>query len=1319
LSASIRRFVPWAVLGLIVVLAVTVSAQEESFSVELDGRKTWTMRYGLGDAVGLAASGLAVNQLTLDQTLAVDISGEALSILTVEAHFDDRQPDSLQSLAITLDTDRLDGVLGDFVAQGIGGLTTYGKKMKGLQLEYALGDAVVTGVASKLEGVSESRTFVGQKAHEDELFSATSGGDPPQARPYKRHIEGLFAYPLTVFYVEEFSELRLSFDVSEALRSVLFQYGLDYLFDTLSEEPSSELEEWEFAVIGEQEQVLLLSEDAIDLVRDRLEATIDRHNDANDLSGDEAKEYPFSRGTAYELGFLTDVATHVRVDVNDEEHPILEAVRRRFYDLGREGVVGESVAVEVSSDGLAFRSISDPEYSDYAIEVFGDAGVLEVDFPAEFFTAESAIRVGFDYTVSGGVFMLGLSIIPGSDRVSVNDGSLVRDVDYMIDYEIGMLVLLVEVQETDVIRVDYERFSGGPFGGADYAAYFYGLTVDWPISEHATIQASLLQSAEDPGSVVDPAAVRTMPNRHTVAGVSGTVSSEGFTADFLVAYSNDQFPFDDNLRVNRSSEVTSITATEEYVFFGHGSGLTVKRGAEWTTYGTRHGLAGRSVLALVSGSGRLFIGTNSGLSVVLLDGLSPLDRVGNWTNYYESEDEGLPNGSVNAIFVDGELLWIGTDEGLVSVRVEEIDDPAGWTRFDDVELGVVTALGGDGEALFVGTEDGVYQFSGTGGPWARLQGSEGARVHDLTLVDGTLYVASSKGLRSYRDGIGAGWLLLGEAVYAVEVVQGALFYGTEAGLVNAADRGVRPSDSPVTALETVGDRLWVGSRAGDDYELTIWEFGEALVTYGPGITGIDGRDPFAYADAEEHTIEGFIERASFQHSAEGFSMSGSFVNLSPSYRSIGSLNRSDSTGWDLAASWEFGDEADLSVSHRYDIEDRLSGAPRSAMTSDLSFQWAFGPVMTVSAQQQSSNDEPDREGPESTSYSYQFGLRDRLFVDRLDLAISWSDGYTSRLGSFRRDTRLSLDADATILPSWTVHMDWGRPVRSGEEGWSGSESLTMRTDWSGTVGTAADFEADYTLGWGRPVPGGRGRRNHELELDVEAVEFELSGWQITPGATFGAESDESSLDLDGRLTARGRYGDLSLQGSLQGAVGGLGERVVKETEKFSVRAMHSGIGQLRPSLSYSVDRQVTIYETQRKRTVGHSLTGRLTWTPEAIHHDELSFTVTSKGASESKLITARIENLYQLDLRQWIGGWWMRDEDGSGYPTLDVRVQTNVSFRRTAESSDLDTTMDARLNAALSSTWSGTLGVSYMGGTDSVGARYGSLLLELSVAIDF
>ena len=1324
---DVKRSLPcFFFIFLVAVFSIIGLAQEdETYSVDLDGRKTWTLRWGLGDAVGLATAGLAAGQFTLDQSLAVDISGKALEVLSIEAHFDDRQSDNLQALAILLDTERLDGVLGDFIAEGIGGFTAFGKKMKGLQLEYMPGDAVWTVVASKLEGISESKTFVGEKAHEEVTYSAYSIADPPKARPYKRRIDGLAAYPIDGLYVKEFSEVSLVFDQSATLRSVLAEYGLGYLVDTLTANRSFELDEWEFQVVGEGEQTLLLSEEATALVRDRLEAAIDLYNTAHDLSGDEKKEYPFSRNTAFEQQFLHDVSMCVWVAVDDEQFPILDAVRHRFFDLGRKGIVASSVSVEVSEDGRTFDSIDSPKHAAFNVEIFSETGILEADFPLTFFTEESAIRVNFDYTVTGGVFMLGLSIIPESDQVRMNDTLLKRDDDYTIDYEIGMLMLMIDISDTDVIRVDYERFAGGIFGsGADYATYFYGLTLDWPISEQMAIQATFLQSVEDPGSVADPASVKTMPNQHTIAGVSGTMRLEQFDADFLMAYSHDRFPFDDNARTHLSNKIAVIAANEEYVFFGHRSGVTVKRGAEWSTYGTGQGLAGRSVQAAVVADEMLFLGTGAGLTTIRLDGVSPLDRIGNWTSYYADEEKGLPNGSVTALLVVDGVLWVGTEAGMASVRIEEIDEPTAWVRFGvDGNLSSVTSLAGNDETIFLGTEDGAYQYSPASGSLDLLQGSAGVRVHDLCLFDGTLYVASSRGLRTYRDGIGSGWLILGEPVYAVVAGEGFLAVGTEEGLVDVSnpDADLPAIDATITAMVQAEGALWIGTRANADYELKVWSYGESVDAYPTAETGIDGRDPFGFTDADavEHTIEGAIGRASFRKTMDGFSVWGRVESRSPSYRSIGSLSRSDSTGWDLAATWALGDDADLSISHGYDMVGVRRGEPLMTMANDLSLQWAFGPTLSVNARQDVTNDDADRDGAESIRTSYQFSLSDTLFTDRLDLGISWRDAYSwsYEMEALNRDTQLSFSADAKLLPSWSMEIGWSRPVGTRAEAWSGSESLSVRSVWSKTGGWV-DYGLDYELDWSRALPNGESQRNHEVELDLDGTSFDVDAWKITPGATLGMSSDERSVDVDGRIVARGRCGDLSIQTTLRGGWTGLGEPVVRESERLSVNGSYTGIASLHPSLTYTLDRQVVIYASQRQDTIGHSVTGRLKWSPGQIHSDDLSFSLTSKGGAENRTVTARLENSYRIDLQEWTSAW-QSDKEGGTYPTLVARLDTDANYRRSAGKSDIDATTTGQLDMAFSPTWSGSMGATYLGGTGSTGIFYHSLMLELTVAIDF
>ncbi len=1314
---------------LVAFLAISwtgIGQEEDAYAVKLDGRKTWTLRYGLGDPTGLAASGGAPGQIFLDQTLAVDITGEALSILRIEAHFDDQVADTLQSLSLYLDTDRLDGVLGDFTSAGVGGFATYGKKMTGLQLEYTLGDALITATASKLEGISASKTFVGEKASDQVVFAATTDEQPPRPRPYKRSIEGLYAYPLEVYYVQEFSEVVFSFDISEGLRADLAQYGLSYLPEVLAEEPNLPLDEWEFEVVGDDVQVLLLSQPANDLVRARLKDAIARYNEINDLPADQAKQYPFAAGTQYELQFLETIGQHAAVQVDDERHPVLDAVRHRYYDLGRDGIVPPSLAVEVSVGGMPFEPISDPALDDYRVELLANTGVLEVDFPEAFFTEDSAIRVSFDYTVTGGVFMLGLSIIPGSERVTLNDELLEPEDDYMVDYEIGMLILLVEIDENDVLRVEYERFSGGVFGSAtDYATYFYGASVDWPISDELILQGSLLHTEEDPGSVADPTTVKTMPNRHTVAGVSALVNTDDFTADLFVAYSRDRFPFDDNARIHQRNEIATIATADGIMFFGHRAGLTVLDDGAWTTYGTPHGLTGRSVQALAAIGNRLLIGTHAGLSVVRLQGSSPLNRVANWTSIYAGEGEGLPSGSVTALWIDDEgVVWIGTDVGLASVPIEEVKTPEAWTRPDEgLELGVVRALVGDGRgALAVGTSSGVHRYDPQVDQWETVSGTEGMQVHDLTVVDGMLYVASDRGLRGYRDGTSTGWLVLGEPVYAVGTVGDRLVYGTDDGLIDAEDGTPWIEHAVVTAIGGAGERGWIGTRADADYDLTVFAVDEETVSYGMDTTGIPGRDPFRYVDADPagHTWEGFIQRATFQHRGDGFSLSGSFENDTPSYRGIGSRSRTDSTGWDVTAGWELGDEADVSIAHRYDVSGRLTGAAQSSMSNDLSLQWSFGPVLTVDGHLSTVNDDSRHRGAETRESSYRFSLHDEFFVDRLDVTLSWSDGtsWDHRYGRLYRKTRLAMSANAALLPSWTTGLDWSRPVRREDNELSGSERLTARTDWSGEA-LGAGIDADYVLGWRRAIPNGRSQRDHELEVDVDGAAFDLLQWTITPGARFGATSDETTLDLDGRLTARGRRGDVSLQATLRGGLSGLGEPVVRESEKLSLTGSYAGLESLRPSITYSVDRSVAVYGTRRQETIAHALSGRMTWTPGAVHEDELSVTLNVKGAGSERRTTARLQNSYRLDLGRWVEDWWDEGEGGSPYPAVNLRIDTDLDYRRSADEREIDATTSASWNVALSPTWSGRLGASFLAGTRSDGAFYHSLLLELTAAIDF
>jgi len=248
--------------------------------------------------------------------------------------------------------------------------------------------------------------------------------------------------------------------------------------------------------------------------------------------------------------------------------------------------------------------------------------------------------VSFDYNVSGDIFNLGLSVVPGSENVYLNGKLLVRDTDYAIDYELGLLTLLTQVKESDTIRVDYERSRGGLGSGAEYARNFYGTMLTLPVSSALTLNLSLLQAADSVGGSVDKERTRTMPNTHTVSGVVGTINLDGFNARFTVGYNDNVFPFDDNLRLNMPNEITSILASGDYTLVASLNGLSVRHNGKWTAYSAASGLSGSRIYAMTSDDEYVYFGTSSGLSVLTLSGEAPFDQVENWERYYL--EDGLP-----------------------------------------------------------------------------------------------------------------------------------------------------------------------------------------------------------------------------------------------------------------------------------------------------------------------------------------------------------------------------------------------------------------------------------------------------------------------------------------------------------------------------------------------------------------------------------------------------------------------------------------------------------------------------------------------------
>jgi len=1213
----------------------------------------------------------------------------------------------MQSLALYLHAGDLSGVLGDFSLSGTESFAVYNKKLKGARLDYQLpGGGRLTGVLSQIEGISETKTFIGHSAHGEITFSFSLPGRPWLTQPYTKNLSGLYHFQLTAPYIEGFSEVALGFDPSDALKVLLGDYGLGYLFGTIASSPSTELKEGAFTVVSEQSDYLILLQHPYDLLRARLLDYIEAYNAAAGLSGKDKKSYPLNPGTDYEKGFLKALSEFVSITVDGTPYPLSAGERHRFYFLGHTKVKKGSVTVEVSVGGGTFRPITDPDLSAYRVTPFYEEGILEVRFPDDFFSEDkSAMRVSFSYSVSGNAYPLGLSVVPKSEKVYLNGKLLSRDSDYTIDYEVGMVILLVPVKENDTIRIDYERARGGLGSTAEYPRNFYGVSLNFPISDALSIEASLLRAADSPTPLEDPEKARTMPNTHTVSGIVGHVTMPGFTADFTLGYSDNRFPFDDNARINLPNAVNAIATAAGYTFFAHAAGVSVYHDGVWNLYTARDGLSGNRVYGVKAVDDRVFFATASGLTALSLTGDAPLDRVENWRRY--STDDGLPDGAIHSLAVKNGVLWVGTEAGIAAVPIDGMDDPANWQKYTDpgiINLGVIRALAVDGEKVYVGSEHGLFEFDPKEGKLTALPGMRGVRINALLVEDGTLYAASDLGLRAFYQGVGTGWIVFGKPVYTVGLVEGKLWYGEGDGLHSSAGT-VLASGLSVTAVGSdQAGGMWIGTRADPDYQLTVLHVHDRTVQSFPSaVTEIDGRDPGRFSDipAGSHTARGGIARASFTRSLGPLSLSGTFESISPQFTAIGRLGREDKTGWDLIGKADITDNISLSASHSYHLIDLESDHPKREMNNSASVSWNFGPKLLVSLNHGFVDDNQESPGFDSGKFAYGIDLSEKLFSDSLALSLGWKDGTTwARVA--RRDTRLNLSGTWRPMPRLTLSGSWARSVSFAGQRRTGSETFNQSLTWSHRF-SPVNLSTSYKLEMGHTLGSSSFNRSQTGKIELQMDQLPIQDWKVLPvvNAAFNEKGGVFTVGAGGSLNLG--YSGFAAAAHYSHELSGPLKPRKQVTDRFSLLLSYSKIPDLRPSLTYTQNRSAVIYQGIAKPTTNRSLIGRLSYRPKNGIRDELSGSVRMSEGQKRTSLTANLTNTFVYPLGKKFSSRFVID---GRYAWNGTRPQLNLSLR-------------GGTDITLSDTWSASVSASYLTGLKSSGGLYNSLLGELTITASF
>jgi ligand-binding sensor domain-containing protein len=229
----------------------------------------------------------------------------------------------------------------------------------------------------------------------------------------------------------------------------------------------------------------------------------------------------------------------------------------------------------------------------------------------------------------------------------------------------------------------------------------------------------------------------------------------------------------------------------------------------------------RLLCVATSPSGSLWAGTAD-------KGLARLKPDGAFRRTLTSFD-GLPSDRVQALFVHGDSVWVGTSGG-VALFTENPTTGQFVLRRSDSNASTGGALAADdirafqlhGDTLWCGTSAGLSAFAG--GAWINRAAVLGVPVRALELHEDTLWAATVAGPRRYTGGVfttvaaghGGESLALhssGGVLYSGSPALGAFRYSPGAGWTALGTLGL--PNVRVNALETAPDGfLWIGTDGG-------------------------------------------------------------------------------------------------------------------------------------------------------------------------------------------------------------------------------------------------------------------------------------------------------------------------------------------------------------------------------------------------------------------------------------------------------------------------------------------------------------------------
>lgn len=542
----------WA-LGLCVLIfsiSIGVVWAEEAPEFDIKGSATLEFKYGTGDPWRLWQRNYPIRSLDMAQYMDVSISGDVAPGWRLTGGFKKNQYEDIQFSTIELSGNGIIGRYGGMTLSSDNRYVLQGRRLNGLSIENTTGPLRVKGVFAQIKSIPVEKIFYGRNSSDTIIFEKGSPYSPIYAGEHlKSTIDGLFYYPLIPGIIDP-EYVIVSLVYKDGVEDHFADHDLGYLVGhggalELGKERS--VVKGRYRVVSDaSNNYLVIKSDEYALIRDDIKDLIREYNLDNGLSGDARKKYPFEADSPEEKAFVDGLCASfldIRAGYEGDLDSFLSTEfdshnRQRFYYVGNDNVEPGSLKIHIGS-GDTLVSVKDIPGLTYSVNY--KEGFVDFSFPTDFFDEYDSIKITYDYRVAEGAFPLGISVVPGSERVYVDDKLLRRNVDYAINYQFGLLFLYRDVEPTDVIRIQYEVAQKEDTLPWDGGRYLLGASATYQASPALSLGLDMYRIA---GSLRSDEDEESIPNEYMVMGISSTYDKDGLNARADIAYSREINPSD-------------------------------------------------------------------------------------------------------------------------------------------------------------------------------------------------------------------------------------------------------------------------------------------------------------------------------------------------------------------------------------------------------------------------------------------------------------------------------------------------------------------------------------------------------------------------------------------------------------------------------------------------------------------------------------------------------------------------------------------------------------------------------------------------------